>query len=139
MLLLWFHFQAFAGGAFRCRSSKLKNTFASKASAAATCNKSRLRVPKRGGVAVAQLPGRVVQWAGSNRHRHQKAAGDVRLHVLPERIALRNGDALALHGAVKRIAKFQHVQRSERQRGGRWLATPPALERRWILSNKAMR
>lgn len=43
-----FTFKPSLAAAFRWRSSKLKNTFASKTSAATTCNKSKLRVPSVG-------------------------------------------------------------------------------------------
>ena len=69
-----------------------------------------------GRMAVAQLPRLVVQLAGRHGRRHEKTAGDVRLHVLPERVALRHRDALALDGAVECVAEFERDQRRERQR-----------------------
>src|ERR1019366_2889357 len=43
-----FTFNPSLAAAFRCRSSKLKKIFDSKISAAATCSKSKLRVPSAG-------------------------------------------------------------------------------------------
>ena len=43
-----FTFKPSLAAAFRWRSSKLKNTFVSKTSAAAMCNRSKLRVPSVG-------------------------------------------------------------------------------------------
>ena len=43
-----FTFKPSLAAAFRWRSSKLKNTFACKTRAAATCNRSKLRVPNVG-------------------------------------------------------------------------------------------
>lgn len=116
VLELWFDLQAFAGGGFALAVVKAEKYLCFQGQGGGDVQQVQAARAKHGRIAVAQPPGRVVERAGRDRHGREKAAGDVGLHVLPEGIALRGGEALAMHGAVEGIAKFQHGQRGERQR-----------------------